>query len=164
MVPRIETLVRSLCSTGSGWRLPFMLQWVWPLPLFIGCYLAPESPWWLCRQDRMQEAEESLRRLATGTEVEPERLRQKVAGMAYTTAMEKPETASATYLDCFKDDNLRRTEIVSLILTVLHTPSRTDENAVSVLCGVGNSMVVWQSVDWSSCTIVSLPLDSVGGG
>lgn len=88
-----------------------MLQWVWPGFLFIGCYLAPESPWWLCRQNRLEEAAESLKRLATGTEVEPARLQQKVAGMIYTTAMEKAQTASATYWDCFRGDNLRRTEI-----------------------------------------------------
>jgi SP family general alpha glucoside:H+ symporter-like MFS transporter len=26
-----------------GWRLPYMLQWVWPVPLFLICLFAPES-------------------------------------------------------------------------------------------------------------------------
>jgi MFS family permease len=26
-----------------GWRLPYMLQWVWPVPLFLVCLFAPES-------------------------------------------------------------------------------------------------------------------------
>jgi SP family general alpha glucoside:H+ symporter-like MFS transporter len=26
-----------------GWRLPYMLQWIWPVPLFIICLFAPES-------------------------------------------------------------------------------------------------------------------------
>ena len=26
-----------------GWKLPYMLQWVWPVPLFLVCLFAPES-------------------------------------------------------------------------------------------------------------------------
>jgi hypothetical protein len=26
-----------------GWRLPYMLQWIWPVPLFVICLFAPES-------------------------------------------------------------------------------------------------------------------------
>ena len=33
-------------KTGPiGYKLPYGLQWIWPLPLIIGIALAPESPW-----------------------------------------------------------------------------------------------------------------------
>ena len=33
-------------ETGEqGFRLPYALQWIWPVPLIIGIALAPESPW-----------------------------------------------------------------------------------------------------------------------
>lgn len=47
-----------------GYRIPFALQWIWPIPIAIGTYLAPESPWWCIRSGRKKEAEVSLKRLA----------------------------------------------------------------------------------------------------
>lgn len=33
-------------ETGEiGFRMPYALQWIWPVPLIIGIALAPESPW-----------------------------------------------------------------------------------------------------------------------
>ncbi|KAF2623593.1 general substrate transporter [Macroventuria anomochaeta] len=29
-----------------AYRIPFAIQWIWPLPIAIGVALAPESPWW----------------------------------------------------------------------------------------------------------------------
>ena len=26
-----------------GWKIPYILQWIWPVPLATGCYFAPES-------------------------------------------------------------------------------------------------------------------------
>lgn len=28
-----------------GYRIPFAIQWIWPVPLLIACYFCPESPW-----------------------------------------------------------------------------------------------------------------------
>lgn len=36
-----------------------------------------------------------------------------LALIQHTTELEKAETSGATYLDCFRGTNLRRTEIVS---------------------------------------------------
>jgi hypothetical protein len=44
---------------------PFAIQWAWPLPIFIGSILAPESPWWLCRRDQDSDARKALRKLTT---------------------------------------------------------------------------------------------------
>jgi SP family general alpha glucoside:H+ symporter-like MFS transporter len=95
-----------------GWRLPFVLQWVWPIPLFIGAYLAPESPWNAVRRGKTDLARKSLRRLRQNT---PEKEREVEATLAYiqhTTKLEQAETENASFLECFKGTNLRRTEIV----------------------------------------------------
>lgn len=96
-----------------GWRLPFMLQWIWPLPLFIGAYLAPESPWNSVRRGKSEEARSNLLRLYQDTPEREQQVEQTLAYIKYTTEMEKLETADAGFLECFKGTNLRRTEIVS---------------------------------------------------
>jgi SP family general alpha glucoside:H+ symporter-like MFS transporter len=99
-----------------GWRLPFVLQWIWPIPLFIGSYLAPESPWNAVRRDKIDLARNSLMRLRQDT---PDKEREVEATLAYirhTTALEKAETANASFIECFQGTNLRRTEIVSNLI------------------------------------------------
>ncbi|KAL4972414.1 major facilitator superfamily domain-containing protein [Aspergillus desertorum] len=94
-----------------GWRLPFILQWIWPLPLFIGAYFAPESPWHSVRRDKMEEARTSLMRLYQNMPEREPRVEQTLAYIKYSTEMERAETANASFLECFKGTNMRRTEI-----------------------------------------------------
>ena len=47
-----------------AYRIPFALQWIWPVVLLCGLPFAPESPWWLIRQNRMEAAEQALERLS----------------------------------------------------------------------------------------------------
>jgi MFS transporter, SP family, general alpha glucoside:H+ symporter len=113
-------VVRAVVSVHGdlGWRLPFALQWVWPVPLFIGAYLAPESPWNAVRRDKNDQARNSLMRLRQDT---PDKVREVEATLAYirhTTAIEKAETAGASFWECFRGTNLRRTEIVSILLQI----------------------------------------------
>lgn len=56
-----------------------MTQWLWPIPLIILTYFAPESPWWLVRHGRLEEAEHSVKRL--GSKASKERSRDTVANM-----------------------------------------------------------------------------------
>ncbi|GES64123.1 MFS alpha-glucoside transporter [Aspergillus terreus] len=123
-----------------GWQLPFMLQWVWPLPLFVGAYLAPESPWNAVRRGKIEQARHSLMRLRQDT---PERQREVEATLAYiqhTTELEKSETANASFLDCFKGTNLRRTEINCVVW------------AAQILCGnalLGYAVVFLEAAGFS---------------
>jgi SP family general alpha glucoside:H+ symporter-like MFS transporter len=55
-------------TSDLSYKLPFALQWIWPLPLFILVTLAPESPWFLIRQKRYDEAEKSIRQLSVEDE------------------------------------------------------------------------------------------------
>jgi len=76
----------------------------------VVCWLAPESPWWLVRNDRIEDAKQSVSRLSHNkTE---HQINSQVAMMLHTAKTEAEITRGATYADCFKGVNLRRTEIV----------------------------------------------------
>ncbi|GAA5864099.1 hypothetical protein JCM8547_005134 [Rhodosporidiobolus lusitaniae] len=94
-----------------SWRLPFALQWFWPIPIIIGCSFAPESPWWQVRRGRLDEARKTIHRLrsnATDAEVEAQ-----IAMMQHTNAFEKSMAEGTSYIDCFKGIDRRRTEVAS---------------------------------------------------
>ncbi|KAK4092215.1 hypothetical protein Purlil1_3468 [Purpureocillium lilacinum] len=98
-----------------GYKIPFALQWMWPVPLMIGIYLAPESPWWLVRRGRLDDAKRSLTRLTTRNSGVPFQPDETVSMMVHTNEMEKEMTSGISYTDLFKGSNLRRTEIVCTV-------------------------------------------------
>lgn len=109
-------VIRAMLGREDEWayRIPYGLQWMWPLPLIVAIYFAPESPWWLVRRGDAQGAKESLVRLTsrdgeTGFDAD-----ETVAMMVHTTALEEKMTAGSTYWDCFRGVDLRRTEIVCM--------------------------------------------------
>lgn len=144
-------VVRAMVTVEGnlGWRLPFALQWIWPLPLLIGAYLAPESPWNSIRRGNADEATKSLKRLREDTPNRDLEVARTVAYIKYTTQLEKAETEDAGYLECFKGVNLRRTEIVSS--TALILAFYTDVSRI-VLFGLLKFYAVMRSSDipWSS--------------
>ncbi|CAH6723824.1 maltose permease Mal31p [[Candida] jaroonii] len=105
-------------TTEWGYRIPFALQWVFPIPLIIMTYLAPDSPWWLIRSGKEEEAAKSLARL--WNKKIHHRIPQQINLMKHTNELEKQQHNSKSndekgwrgYLQCFQGTNLRRTEIV----------------------------------------------------
>ncbi|KFY41061.1 hypothetical protein V495_05078 [Pseudogymnoascus sp. VKM F-4514 (FW-929)] len=93
-----------------AYRIPFALQWVLPIPLAIGILLAPESPWWLVRKNRVADAEVALRKLRK-KDVDDEEIANTLSMMVYTIKIENDMNTSSAYKDLFKGENLRRTEI-----------------------------------------------------
>lgn len=93
-----------------GWRIIVAVQWAWIPPLLVLIFLAPESPWWLVRTGRFDEAERVVKRLADG--VNP---KEQVAMMIYTTQLEMENDTGESYWDCFKGTDLRRTEIACMV-------------------------------------------------
>ena len=127
-------------SGNAGWRVPYALQWVWIPPLFlVGCF-APESPWYLVRRNRIEDAEKSLRRLARKGYYTERTMAETLALMKHTNEMEKNEAMSASYKDCFRGTNLRRTVIVCMafVIQMLNGQSITQYAAI-MLKSIGMS-------------------------
>lgn len=105
-------VLRGTLSIPSDWsfRIPFAIQWVWPPFLIVATYFAPESPWYLARKGRNEEAKRSLDRLvdAPATAVNTA---HTLSMIQHTIQLERTMKVGGSYLDCFRGTNLRRTEI-----------------------------------------------------
>ncbi|WWC59367.1 uncharacterized protein I303_101919 [Kwoniella dejecticola CBS 10117] len=96
-----------------AWKVPFALQWVWPVPLAFACFFAPESAWWLVRKGRFDDAKATLLRTAKTNFYAENEAEGYIAYMRHTDAMEKLEAKNGSWLELFrKGPPLRRTEIM----------------------------------------------------
>ncbi|PMD15660.1 sugar transporter [Hyaloscypha hepaticicola] len=112
-------VLRGILSRPDQWayRIPFAIQWLWPLPILIGCIFAPESPWWLVRHGRTEDAKKALLRLTTRNDP-TFNVDATISMMTHTDAIEKQISAGTSYLDCFRGVDLRRTEIACMVWMV----------------------------------------------
>lgn len=119
------SVLRGFLSMSGEWayRIPFALQWVLPIPLAIGIYVAPESPWWLIRKGRTEEASQVLRQLQS-KDASDEEIADTVSMMIHTAKVEDEMASSSTYWHLFRGLDLRRTEITVLtyVIQELVTP------------------------------------------
>ncbi|RYP44204.1 hypothetical protein DL768_009320 [Monosporascus sp. mg162] len=94
----IATIMGNLWRADEwAYRIPYALQWMWPLPLAIGIFFAPESPWWLVRRQKLEEAKKSLLRLTSlgrGTDFDAD---ETVAMMVHTTALEQKNLSGNSF-------------------------------------------------------------------
>lgn len=107
-------VLSSLSQRDDEWayRIPFALQWAWPVVLFPILLFAPESPWHLVRHGKLEEAEKSLRRLVRqSANIDP---KKTLAYIIHTNDMELEIESGTSYFDCFKGVDLRRTEIACM--------------------------------------------------
>ncbi|KAF2024172.1 hypothetical protein EK21DRAFT_104855 [Setomelanomma holmii] len=84
-----------------AYRIPFAIQWIWPVPIMIGVFLAPETG-----------ARAALRRLTSPDKVPDFNADETIAMIEHTNELEKSMTESTSWFDLFKGTDLRRTEIV----------------------------------------------------
>lgn len=101
-------------STAYAYRLPFALQWIFPAILLAGLPFAPESPWWLVRKGRLEDARKVIIRLA-GADANIDLQLQQICD---TIELEETYAANSTYLDCFRGVNLKRTVIASMVFVL----------------------------------------------
>ncbi|BEI85680.1 hypothetical protein CcaverHIS002_0510810 [Cutaneotrichosporon cavernicola] len=95
-----------------SYKIPWAIQWVWPVPLFILAWLAPESPWFFVRQGRLPEAEAAVSRLqGKHDKVTPA---NTVAMMVRTNQFEIDTETGSSYIDCLRGVDRRRTEIACI--------------------------------------------------
>ncbi|OJJ38807.1 hypothetical protein ASPWEDRAFT_168687 [Aspergillus wentii DTO 134E9] len=110
---------RASLSRTDQWayRIPFGVQWAWPLPIILGCLFAPESPWWHVRRGDEEGARRALRRLTSKNDptFNPD---ETIAMIQHTNELEQSLAKGTSYADCFKGTNLRRTEVVCLVWLV----------------------------------------------
>jgi len=103
------TYVYNQRQDPSSYRIPIAIQWMFPTPLAIIFFFAPESPWWLVRRGHFDRALVSIKRLGLP---EDKKAQESLAMMRRVIALEA-EAKPPSYLDCFRGTDLRRTLIVS---------------------------------------------------
>lgn len=81
---------------------------MFPTPLAILIFCAPESPWWLVRKGRLEEAAHSVGRLGRRSLLN---VKEQVAMMRRVVELEKSEK-EPTHVELFKGTDLYRTLIV----------------------------------------------------
>ncbi|CAI4065046.1 hypothetical protein N7582_005439 [Saccharomyces uvarum] len=104
-------------DSDMGYTLPFALQWIWPVPLAIAIFFAPESPWWLVKKGRLDQAKRALERTLSGKGAEKELLvTMELDKIKMTIEKEKKlSDDEGSYLDCLRGKvNRRRTRIACL--------------------------------------------------
>ncbi|KAJ0427171.1 general substrate transporter [Aspergillus carlsbadensis] len=93
-----------------SYRIPFALQWAFPIPLFLVAWFAPESPWWLVRKGRVEEAEASLKRTISAPKGVVD-TGAVIAMIQNTIQVERDMQIGSSYRECFQGTNRRRSEI-----------------------------------------------------
>lgn len=115
-------VLQGMVGVDNKWsyKVPYALQWMWVVPLFVLTYLAPDSPWYLIRKGKLEQAEHSIRRL--GSKRIAHKAKDSLALMIRTTQLEIEQDRKNRaelggwkgYIECFRGTNLRRTEIMCL--------------------------------------------------
>ena len=82
---------------------------MFPTPLAILLFIAPESPWWLVRKGRLEDAAVAVRRLGRASVLT--NLDESVAMMRRTIELEKTEK-EPSYIELFRGTDTYRTLIV----------------------------------------------------
>ncbi|KAI1306954.1 alpha-glucosides permease MPH2/3 [Xylaria venustula] len=102
------TYVYNPVLDDSAFKVPIAIQWIFPTPLAILVFFAPESPWWLVRRGRLEEAAKSVGRLGRKSRLN---IPENVAMMRRVIELEKSEK-EPNYVELFKGVDLYRTLIV----------------------------------------------------
>lgn len=101
-------IILKLFSHGTletAYKIPLAIQIIFPVVLLCGIRFCPESPWFLLRSGEVQKCYDTLRRLGYPNP------QATIEGMEVTIDAELGQSGSKGYLDCFKKEDLKRTEI-----------------------------------------------------
>ncbi|KAL6451383.1 MAL61 Maltose permease MAL61 [Candida maltosa Xu316] len=99
-----------------AYRIAFAIQWAWPLPIAFAIFLAPESPYFLVRKNRLTQAKKSLTRLLSENEFLPDKeviAQSMLTKIQMTIKEEDAISKGSSIIECFKGANFRRTRIAA---------------------------------------------------
>ncbi|VUC27017.1 unnamed protein product [Clonostachys rosea] len=156
-----NSVTRGFGSRQDAWgfRRPFLVQLIFSVLLFIGSFLSPESPWYLVRAGKLDEAQQTLEYLY-GSELEAN---EKLASIIRTTN-EETNLVKPSYVSAFKNTDRVRTWIsigvfacqhaVGIIFVLsfstyffqlagLDTTKALDLGVGVTACGVAGNIVSW---------------------
>ncbi|OSX64216.1 hypothetical protein POSPLADRAFT_1054823 [Postia placenta MAD-698-R-SB12] len=87
-------------DSHAAWRIPISIQFIWAFILCTGMIFLPESPRWLVKQGRDEQAAAALSRLTGYGPTDPE-LELELADIRAGLEEEKA-SGESSYLDCFR--------------------------------------------------------------
>lgn len=110
----VTGVLRGCVTLENQWayRIPFAIQWFWVPPILLVAVFGPESPGWLMRKERLEDARKFLRGLAS-KKTEPEDIDMTLKLIQLTDEHERSIHASTSYRNLFKGVSKRRTEITA---------------------------------------------------
>lgn len=116
-------VLKGFTGITSEWayRVPYAIQWVWPVPIAAITFFAPESPWWLVRHGKLDAARAALLKLTVAKNNPGFNVEDTLAMMIHTNELEIQQTSGTSYWHCFKGVDLRRTEITILTWVIQQT-------------------------------------------
>jgi len=105
----VGQLLSNASIRGSGgrldkyaYRIPFATQWIFPVILLAGLPFAPESPWWLARQKRPEDARRVIEHVGGGHVDSQLMLRQ----IEETIELEDYYASTSKFADMFRGEEL----------------------------------------------------------
>ncbi|KAI0628433.1 AmMst-1 [Trametes polyzona] len=84
----------------SAWQIPIAVQLVWAFILFVGMFWLPETPRWLIKRDRKEDAAKSMSRLRS-LPVEDPAVQSELEDIVVALEAER-EVDHGSYADCFR--------------------------------------------------------------
>jgi SP family general alpha glucoside:H+ symporter-like MFS transporter len=145
-------ILKAFVGGTSEWsyRIPYAIQWIWPIPIALVTFFAPESPWWLVRHGKLDQARQALVKLTSQKNNPDFNVEDTLAMMIHTNELEIQQTSGTSYLDCFKGVDLRRTELTIMTWVIQQTS--------------GSPMIGWGTYFMTQAGLTSKDAFSLGVG
>ncbi|CAN8105271.1 unnamed protein product [Discula destructiva] len=98
----------------SAFKVLFAAAWAFPAAMAIGLPFIPESPYWLVQKGKEDKARRALEKLSNASDNVSSRLAEIVATAEHERHM-RSQASEASWLDCFRGVNWRRTRIILIL-------------------------------------------------